>query len=538
MDPMASVSGSLREKLSGLRHGFLAAKNTAPCIMHIDFNKELSNYDDADQNVDEENRFLSCMKEEIVSIYNSSLLLNNALEPFAPILLVLSTSEPMEHGPLASIFIHESIKIESPEDRYSMHLWEDKESYNNIKDLLRGRSAKEIIHIRDETRRRKSRSIEDVKSEGDFSYRNAINSVIEKITDGPLNFDNDGESNRHNALVPNVRWGDVGGLSHVRGEIMDAIELPLQYPHFFEQGKRSGILLFGPPGSGKTLIAKAVATECGLPFLSVKGPELLGSYVGESEENIRAIFQSAREAALGSLKKGKHGASILFFDEIDSLAPRRGDIGGGGGVMERVTATLLGELDSGGFKTNAKELKILGNKTLSIFVIAATNRPDLLDPSLLRPGRFDRLVYLGLPDGKQSRANILSAQIRKFKLERNATPLSLALEVIDSIPQNLTGADLSSVATGALMRALKRICDKADEQTSTEHKASIEKKGSSANPDSIFAGWGRDDMIPTVTAGDLIRAAKDVVPSVSEKDLAIYEDMKVRYSNLEAPKEG
>ncbi|GMH76799.1 hypothetical protein TL16_g07201, partial [Triparma laevis f. inornata] len=173
---------------------------------------------------------------------------------------------------------------------------------------------------------------------------------------------------------------DIGGLEHVREEILDAVQLPMQHPALFKARglRRSGILLFGPPGTGKTLVAKAVATEMNLPFMSVKGPELLDSYVGGSEANVRKVFDDARRAA----------KNILFFDELDSLAPRRDGTGDSGGVMDRVVSMLLAELDGVGD----------GNEDGSVFVIAATNRPDLLDNSLLRPGRFDRLVYLGLAE--------------------------------------------------------------------------------------------------------------------------------------------
>ena len=528
-----SVSGSLREKLSGLRHCFQIAQKAAPCILHIDFNGELSQFENEELSIDEENRVLSCIKEEIMASISLGSVSAMSFQPIVPIVLVLSTSEPIPDGPITSDFIHDSIKVAAPDEPYTSQLWDDDESFHLVKDLLRGKSVKEIMYLRKETWRKKSLAMDSSELEKQFSYCDAVMSIIENIKDSPVNFDNDGASNRHNALVPNVRWEDVGGLSHVRSEVMDAIELPLQYPHLFENGKRSGILLFGPPGSGKTLIAKAVATECDLPFLSVKGPELLGSYVGESEENVRATFASAREAALGSLKRGNPGASILFFDEIDSLAPRRGEIGAGGGVMERVTATLLSELDNDGSRISPKEAKLLGSETLSVFVVAATNRPDLLDPSLLRPGRFDRLVYLGLAESKESRANILAAQMRKFKFEANSTPHSIALKVIDSIPQTLTGADLSAVASGALMRALKRLCDKADEQLSKK-KSMIQERISSCNLnlESIFSEWSEDELTPMVTTDDLIKAARDVVPSVSKKDLALYKDMKDKYCNL------
>lgn len=169
--------------------------------------------------------------------------------------------------------------------------------------------------------------------------------------------------------IPNVTWDDVGGLAKVKTEILDTIQLPLQHPELFEEGlkKRSGVLLYGPPGTGKTLLAKAVATSCSLNFFSVKGPELLNMYIGESEANVRRVFQRARDAK----------PCVIFFDELDSVAPKRGNQGDSGGVMDRIVSQLLAELDG----------MSEGQGGADVFVIGATNRPDLLDPALLRPGR-------------------------------------------------------------------------------------------------------------------------------------------------------
>lgn len=169
--------------------------------------------------------------------------------------------------------------------------------------------------------------------------------------------------------IPKVSWDDVGGLVHAKTDILDTIQLPLDHPELFAGGlkKRSGILLYGPPGTGKTLLAKAVATSCSLNFFSVKGPELLNMYIGESEANVRRVFQRARDAK----------PCVIFFDELDSVAPKRGNTGDSGGVMDRIVSQLLAELDG----------MAGGEGTSDVFVIGATNRPDLLDPALLRPGR-------------------------------------------------------------------------------------------------------------------------------------------------------
>jgi peroxin-6 len=201
--------------------------------------------------------------------------------------------------------------------------------------------------------------------------------------------------------IPNVTWDDVGGLAHVKDDILDTIQLPLEHPELFSAGlkKRSGILLYGPPGTGKTLLAKAIATSCSLNFFSVKGPELLNMYIGESEANVRRVFQRARDAK----------PCVIFFDELDSVAPKRGEKGDSGGVMDRIVSQLLAELDGMGESTGEDGAGGAGD----VFVIGATNRPDLLDPALLRPGRFDKLLYLGVSQDHESQLRIIEALTRK-----------------------------------------------------------------------------------------------------------------------------
>lgn len=257
-----------------------------------------------------------------------------------------------------------------------------------------------------------------------------------------------------------------------------------------------------------------MATECGLPFLSIKGPELLGSYVGESEANIRAVFSSAREAAEGN--RPAPAAAVLFFDELDSLAPRRGGVGDGGGVMERVVATLFAELDGGSSS---------GDSDVRLFVIAASNRPDLLDPSLLRPGRLDRLVYLGIANNLVSRAKVLSAQLRKVPLQGD--PWELAQKVVKELPDRLTGADFSTIASGSLALAMERLCQQADEE--------LERRHQSGNVDVVLEDvldeWTDEDCTPKIQVGDLLQAAKLVVPSITRKELEHYERLREHYSS-------
>lgn len=236
--------------------------------------------------------------------------------------------------------------------------------------------------------------------------------------------------------IPNVSWDDVGGLTNVKDAVMETIQLPLERPELFAKGmkKRSGILFYGPPGTGKTLLAKAIATEFSLNFFSVKGPELLNMYIGESEANVRRVFQRARDAR----------PCVVFFDELDSVAPKRGNQGDSGGVMDRIVSQLLAELDG---MSDGDEGARGG-----VFVVGATNRPDLLDQALLRPGRFDKMLYLGVADSHDKQLTILEALTRKFSLDPD---LDLK-RVAESLPFTYTGADLYALASDAMLKAITR----------------------------------------------------------------------------------
>jgi transitional endoplasmic reticulum ATPase len=228
--------------------------------------------------------------------------------------------------------------------------------------------------------------------------------------------------------VPEVHWGDVGGLEDVKKQLQEMVELPMKHPELFEQmgiTPPKGILLYGPPGTGKTLLAKAVATESSANFISVKGPEVLSKWVGESEKAIREIFKKARQAA----------PCVVFFDEIDSIAPQRGEHYDSG-VTERMVNQLLSEMDG---------LVSLEN----VVVIAATNRPDMLDLALLRPGRFDRNVYIPLPDGK-AREEIFKVHTKKMP-----TAEDVQFSVLAEKTEGYTGADIEAICREAALNALR-----------------------------------------------------------------------------------
>ncbi|GBC69625.1 ATP-dependent zinc metalloprotease FtsH [archaeon HR01] len=230
--------------------------------------------------------------------------------------------------------------------------------------------------------------------------------------------------------TPTVRWEDIGGLATVKQKLIEVVEWPLKYPEKFQKlgiKPPKGILLYGPPGCGKTLLAKAVATESEANFISIKGPEIYSKWVGESEKAIRETFRKARQAA----------PSVVFLDEIESIAPRKDVMEDSSGVANRVASQLLAEMDG------IEELT-------DIVVVGATNRPDLLDPAILRPGRFDRLIYIPPPDEK-SRLEILTIYTRGMPLDAD-----ISLEELASRTEGFSGADLESLCREAALAALRR----------------------------------------------------------------------------------
>ena len=287
--------------------------------------------------------------------------------------------------------------------------------------------------------------------------------------------------------IPNVSWDDVGGLQNVKDAVMETIQLPLERPELFAKGmkKRSGVLFYGPPGTGKTLLAKAIATEFSLNFFSVKGPELLNMYIGESEANVRRVFQRARDAR----------PCVVFFDELDSVAPKRGNQGDSGGVMDRIVSQLLAELDGMSDGDDSGE---------GVFVIGATNRPDLLDQALLRPGRFDKMLYLGISDTHDKQLAIIEALTRKFNLH----PETSLRRVADSLPFTYTGADLYALCSDAMLKAITRQANAVDSKI----KARPGKPVTTAYFFDHLAN--EDDVKVMVMEEDFLAAQRELVGSV------------------------
>ncbi len=259
---------------------------------------------------------------------------------------------------------------------------------------------------------------------------------------------------------PNIKWEDIGALEDAKQELKEAVEWPLKYGRVFEHmGAKppKGILLYGPPGTGKTMLAKAVATESEANFIAVKGPEFLSKWVGESEKAVRETFRKARQAS----------PCVIFMDEIDSITPERGASHGDSNVTERVISQILTEMDG---------LEVLND----VVVIAATNRPDIMDQALLRPGRFDKSIYIGPPD-KESREKI-------FGIHTAGKPLADDVDLADLAEktEGYTGADIAAIVNEAVMASVRRIVKdgkvtddeiKASKVTKADFEAAIGKMG-------------------------------------------------------------
>ncbi len=266
--------------------------------------------------------------------------------------------------------------------------------------------------------------------------------------------------------IPTVRWDDVGDLEEVKQELKEAVEWPIKNPEIFKRmgiKPPKGVLLYGPPGCGKTLLAKAVATESEANFISIKGPEVLSKWVGESEKAVREVFRKARMSS----------PAVVFFDEIDALVPRRGLGYGDSGVTERVISQLLTELD--------------GITTLEdIVVLAATNRPDLIDPAILRPGRFDRLIYVPAPSEK-GRLAILELYTKNMPLAEDVD-----LKALASMTKGYSGADIEALCREAALIALRNNIN-AKKVTMADFREAMKRVGPSITPDmeNWYKNWSQ-----------------------------------------------
>ncbi|KAM1295418.1 hypothetical protein ACFX2H_015227 [Malus domestica] len=286
--------------------------------------------------------------------------------------------------------------------------------------------------------------------------------------------------------VPNVSWDAIGGLDNVKRELQETVSIPVEHPEMFEKFGMSpskGVLFYGPPGCGKTLLAKAIASECQANFISIKGPELLTMWFGESEANVREIFDKARQSA----------PCVLFFDELDSIATQRGNsVGDAGGAGDRVLNQLLTEMDG----MNAKK---------TVFIIGATNRPDIIDPALLRPGRLDQLIYIPLPD-EASRLQIFKACLRKSPISKDIDLAALA-----RYTHGFSGADITEICQRACKYAIREDIEKDIER----------ERRKNANPEAMEED--EIDEVAEIKPAHFEESMKYARRSVSDADIKKYQ---------------
>ena len=291
--------------------------------------------------------------------------------------------------------------------------------------------------------------------------------------------------------VPNTSWDDIGGLEKVKQELQETVQYPVEHPDkFLKYGlsPSKGVLFYGPPGCGKTLLAKAIASECQANFVSIKGPELLTMWFGESEANVRDVFDKARAAA----------PCVMFFDELDSVAKARGSSMGDSGGTDRVLNQILTEMDG----MNAKK---------NVFVIGATNRPDQIDPALLRPGRLDQLIYIPLPD-EPSRHSILKAALRKSPIAPDVDVTFMA-----KMTPGFSGADLTEICQRAAKIAIR-------ESIAVEMRRIKESQANGGDGTTAMdTEEPEEDPVPYITKAHFEEAMKFARRSVSDNDIRKYE---------------
>jgi transitional endoplasmic reticulum ATPase len=301
---------------------------------------------------------------------------------------------------------------------------------------------------------------------------------------------------RENVIeMPNIKWEDIGGLEDTKQELRETVEYPVQFAdkyRRFGMKPAKGVLFYGPPGCGKTLLAKAVATECKANFLSIKGPELLTMWFGESEANVRNLFDKARAAA----------PCILFFDEMDSIAKARSSGGSGGSdAGDRVMNQILSEIDN--------------NPGNNVFIIGATNRPDILDTAITRPGRLDQLIYIPLPDF-ESRVSIFKANLRKSPIADD-----ISFEVLARVTEGFSGADVTEICQRAAKIAIREAIA-ADEAIMLEEDV-MDAKGVEFDEENIEE---YDDPVPAITKSHFEEAMSFARRSVPESEIKKYDDFR------------
>jgi len=438
------------ESEARVREIFQEAEQNKPCIIFID---------EIDAIAPKREEVHGEVEKRVVS---QLLALMDGLEPRGQIIVIGATNRPNALDPAirrAGRFDREiEIGVPNRAGRFEilqihtrgMPLTEDVD-LQKLADLTHGFTGADMSELCKEAAMKALRRVlPEIDFEVDYIPIEVLNKLVVTMKDflDALRFVEPSAMREVLVQTPNVKWEDIGGLQEMKQALREAIEWPLKYPDVFEKvGVKppKGILLHGSPGSGKTLLAKAVANESGVNFISVKGPELMSKFVGESEKGVRETFKRAKQTA----------PCIIFFDEIDALAPRRGSGIADSHVSERVISQLLTEMDG------LEELH-------GVVVLAATNRIDLIDPALLRAGRFDQILYVPPPDEK-ARLEIFKIHTKKNPLAKNVSLQKLVAETEDCM-----GSDIEAICREATMLAIRRYINTSKEQEASERLRKLE----------------------------------------------------------------
>jgi len=438
------------ESEARVREIFDKAEQNKPCIIFID---------EIDAIAPKREEVHGEVEKRVVS---QLLALMDGLEPRGQVVVIGATNRPNALDPAlrrGGRFDREiEIGIPDKKGRFEilqihtrgMPLIEDVD-LQKIADLTHGFTGADISELCKEAAMKALRRVlPEIDFEADYIPVEVLNKLVVTMEDflDALRFVEPSAMREVLIETPNVTWNDVGGLEEVKQSLRQAIEWPLKYPDIFDEAGAKppkGILLHGPPGSGKTLLAKAVARESGVNFISVKGPELMSKFVGESEKGVRETFKRAKQTA----------PCIIFFDEIDALAPRRGSGIADSHVSERVISQLLTEMDG------LEELR-------GVVVLAATNRMDLIDPALLRAGRFDQLLYVPPPD-EEARLAIFKIHTRKNPLAKDVSLQKLVAET-----EGCMGSDIEAICREATMLAIRNFLNTSRKQEAEGKPSQLE----------------------------------------------------------------
>merc|ERR1711935_564951 len=487
---MSKMAG---ESESNLRKAFEEAEKNAPAIIFIDEIDSIAPKRDK-TNGEVERRIVSQMltlmdgmkssrQTVVIGATNRPNTIDAALRRFGRFDRELDIGVPDDNGRLEILRIHtknmklgDDVKLEELAANTHGYVGADLAQLCTESALCCIREKMELIDIEDETI--------------DAEILDAM-SVTQDHFNSALGMCNPSSLRETVVEVPNIKWDDIGGLEETKRALQETILYPIDHPEKFEKFGMTtsrGVLFYGPPGCGKTLLAKAVASECSSNFVSIKGPELLTMWFGESEANVREVFDKARSAA----------PCVLFFDELDSIASARGSSSGdAGGAGDRVINQILTEMDGVGSKKQ-------------VYVVGATNRPDVLDPAITRPGRLDQMIYIPLPD-EPSRASIINAVLRKSPVDPEVNRDEIA-----RITNGYSGADITEICSRAAKEAVKQ---------AIEAEVEMRNKEDEGHPDHDpnFVRDEDHDPVPMITVRHFNESMKYARRSVSDTQIRQYE---------------